>query len=276
MNYGLDISKEISEQSEQDFVFGALALPDMAEMPEEVRESYLPSGEIQRGAEDMMDCASRGPINILEAKFHWLLRMLSPEDVAWLKEQGYMNKEGSIEFSDAAIAIWSDTTKQGNSLKAPIEAIRKNGLVPKSKLPLEQWMKWEDYHDPERITPELIALGSEFMSRFAINYEKVNVRDFPEMLKQDFLNVALYAWPEHNNGIYPRTEAPENHVCILYQRRYFAFDNYVDSFDGNFVKNLAPDYKFFNYGYRLTVNRKPAVPETRKGWFRRWLHIILS
>lgn len=72
-NTGIDFRKEELEQSEEDWVFGAWTLSCLAKIPLELREKYLPKGEVQRGREDMMDCATRGPINILEAKFTWLL-----------------------------------------------------------------------------------------------------------------------------------------------------------------------------------------------------------
>ena len=73
-NYGLDIEKEKSEQSEKDWIFGATQLTCIAEnIPEQERGKYLPQGEVQRGKEDMMDCATRGLLNILAAKLNWLL-----------------------------------------------------------------------------------------------------------------------------------------------------------------------------------------------------------
>src|SRR3990167_1155218 len=135
-NYGLNLQREHEEnaQADENWTLGnAGELSDIAIIPEEEREKYLPVGEVQRGAEDMMDCASRSVCNILETKFNWLLRNkeLSFGNEQWLRENGYV-QYNSVEFSDAFVAILSGTTRQGNSLKAPLDAVRKNGLIPKS------------------------------------------------------------------------------------------------------------------------------------------------
>ena len=256
-NYGLDIEKEKQAQSEQDWVFGATGLSCIAEnIPEDQRGAYLPVGEVQRGKEDMFDCASRGALNVLEAKFNWLFKnqKLTFEDDHWLRATGYLND--GIEFSDAFIAILSGTTRQGNSMRAPLDTIRKNGLIPKRMLPLESWMTWEDYHNSKRITSEMKDLGLEFLKRFSINYEKVYEEDFKNLIKKDFLNVAGFAWPDPVNGEYPRIERDPNHVFVAYKSPlYFIFDNYLDPIDGDFTKKLASNYDFMGYGYRILINK---------------------
>ena len=267
-NYGLDLAKEKLEQSTDDWKFGAIG-EDLAIIPENERMKYLPIGEVQKGQDDLMDCASRGPLNILETKFNFLLKnkKLSFENEMWLKEKGYITNDG-VEFSDAYIAILSGTTRQGNSLKAPLEAIRKNGLIPKSVLPLKSDMTWEQYHDPNRIMPLMKMLGEDFMSRFHINYEKVFEKSYPKLIKTCMLNVAGFAWPEPINGEYQSVNQVANHCFIVVRSPlYLIFDNYPDSFDGDFIKKLANDYDLLDYGYRLSVNQKAIVP--KKPFLRR-------
>ena len=155
-NYGIDIGKELAEQSEKDFVFGSVSLPDLAKIPEDQRENYLPEGELQNIGEDKQGCASRGPLNILEAKFNYLVRnkIISDDNIRWLADKGYLTVRG-VEFADAFVEINSGTTKKGNSMKAPLEAIRtkkdKNevqGLVPKSLLP--QLGTFKEHHYPNK------------------------------------------------------------------------------------------------------------------------------
>ena len=258
INHGFDIEKEESEQSEKDWIFGTTGLTCIAEnIPEQERGNYLPEGEVQRGKEDMMDCATRGLLNILATKFNWLLKnqKLTFEDEYWFRAAGYI--DNGIDFSDAFIAILSNTTRQGNSMRAPLDAIRKNGLIPKRMLPLESWMTWENYHNPERITYEMKDLGQEFLKRFSINYEKVYEEDFKNLIKKDLLNVAGYAWPDPVNGEYPRVIRDPNHVFVAYKSPlYFIFDNYLDPVDGDFTKKLASNYDFMGYGYRLLINKQ--------------------
>lgn len=284
-NYGLDFDRELREQKEEDWVFGSTA-PDvtcLTDIKEGDRDRYLPAGEVQKGIEDMMDCATRGPLNILEAKFNWLLynNKISAENVAWLKANGYVNKNGAVEFSDAFIAILSGTTRTGNSLKGPLEAIHRYGLVPKSKLPLEGWMRFEDYHDPKRITQELKDLGDDFIHRFTINYVRVVGSDFEHLIKADILDVAGYAWPKPRDGEYPRSSSKPNHCFVAFRTpKWYIFDNYIDRVDDDFVKKLAGDYALVDYGYRVLVS-KETVPEIityeyPKGFWRRILQFIFN
>lgn len=260
-NYGLNWQKEIADQSPEDWVVGAQPLPDFAEIPEAERGDYLPAGEVQMSdIEDMMDCASRAPINILEAKFTYLYLTgkLIRQDADWLQKEGYVNG-GRVMFSDAFVAINSGTTRDGNSLKAPLDAIRKQGLIPKKLMPLEKWMTFDYYHDPNRITQAIRNLGMEFLNRFIINYEKVYSPDFSAVLKKDMLDVAGFAWPEPKNGIYPMVTTQPNHAFVIWKNPpYFAFDNYLDTHDQDFVKQLAPNYEL-THGYRVLVNVKKKL-----------------
>ena len=175
INNGLDLNREREEQLGTEYKFGATSVPGIARIPVEQREMYLPKGELQFGAEDFMDCASRSPINNLEAQFTWLIRnkLLSPANHKWLQDNGYITPEGRAEFSDRFIAIRSNTTKQGNSLKAPLQAITNDGLIPKSLLKRESFFTFDQYHDKTKITSQMIDLGKEFLRRLPIEYDQV-------------------------------------------------------------------------------------------------------
>ena len=280
-NYGLNLALEKQQQSEKDWVFGATSPICLAEgMPETEREKYLPKGEVQQGVEDMADCASRGPINILETKFNYLIqnKIISVGSIKFLKDNGYADKGGRVEFSDAFIAINSGTTKQGNSMKAPLESIRLMGLVPKKLLPLEKWMTWDDYHKPERITSELKTLGLEFLNHFGINYEKVYEKNLTTLLNRDLSNLAGFAWSDPVGGEYPRVDFPPNHVFMgLRNPRTYIFDNYIDLVDEDFIKKLAPDYDFVDYGYRIIISEKKKEEKSEKElsfWQKKLNHFI--
>lgn len=260
-NYGLDLSLEKQALDGTEWQFGGKSAPCIAVIPPGDRKLYLPEGEVQRSSkDDMMDCVSRAFVNTLETKFNYLLnnKLLSGKDESWLRMEGYITENG-IEFADAFIAILSNTTRSGNSMKAPVHAIHKYGLVPKSLLPLENQMTWDEYHDPARITPQIKALGAEFLSRFPINYEIVYEKDFTDELKNDILNVASFAWAAPEGGIYLRIEVPPNHAYIIFDGKWEIFDNYIDTFRGDFFKNLAPDYDFLNYGYRVYISKKKVI-----------------
>ena len=252
---GLNLQKEIAERSEQDWIFGAdIKAKCLVFIPEGERRVYLPKGEVQRGKDDVMDCVTRAFINLIETKLNWLWRkdLLDP----WFVEKGYVTARG-VEISDAFIAILSGTTKQGNSFKAVAEAMKDNGLIPKSMLPLESWMSFEDYHNPKRITAEMKVLGLQFLNKLAINYEQVPKEHLSEALKDDMVVVALYAWGKTINGVYQKTTEPFNHSVLNWENKYKIFDNYIDVVDGDFIKELAEDYIFFDWGYRVVLSIPP-------------------
>ena len=259
-NYGLDLKKEELDQKETDWMFGAADIPCLTDgvLSVDFFEllNFLPVGEVQQGKEDMMDCATRSPINNVETKLNILLRAGKLPHEDWFRKKGYIvsgPKGDTFALSDAFIAILSGTTKFGNSIKAPIDAIRKRGLIPKSMLPLQSWMTWDDYHDPSRITGTMYALGQEFLSKITINYQRVPATQFKEALDRDMLCVGGHAWPTPKDKEYPRTEAPFNHAWLNMFPNIFCFDNYIDSVDGDFVKKLAPDYLFYDHGYRIVL-----------------------
>jgi hypothetical protein len=253
MNRGLDLRREEQDRRTTDYLFGAASPECIARIPLTAREKNLPVGEVQRGVEDFMDCASRGPINDLETKFTFLYQhgILSGPNMAWLLDNGYADAEGRITFSDRFIAIRSGTNRQGNSLKAPCQAIHTYGLLPKKKLPASKSMTFSEYHRKRDITLSMDMLAYQFASRFPIGYDIVF--DHQRDIADDMRVVAGHAWPRPVNGVYPRVESPINHVFLDFADPQFTiFDNYLDT-DGDFVKRLAPNYALLGYGYRLYV-----------------------
>lgn len=253
---GFDYQRELAEQSAEDYKFGAIteAKPCITNIALSVRGFYLPVGEVQKGKEDFVDCATRAVNNILETKFNWLLRNEKLKNEAWLKEKGYIVND-YIEFSDRFVAINSGTTRQGNSLKAPIDAIRKQGLIPKAMLPANSDMRWADYHNANDITDEMRKLGEEFANLYPIEYDYVEYNDIAKALEKNCIDTAGYAWPLPINGIYPKTDLPFTHAFMVWKPQYFVFDNYRDSdsiADGEWIKQLAPDYPMYR-GYRINI-----------------------
>lgn len=259
-NYGINIKKELSEQSEKDWIFGATSATCAASIPDVEVEKYLPKGEVQRGIEDTMDCATRSPLNKLETSLNYLLQNKKlGNNAVWLVDNGYVNDNGDVELSDAFIAILSGTTAQGNSLKAPIDAIRKYGFIPKSRLRLDPQMTQREYLNPTRVTDELLNLGRESIKRFPVNYDKVYDLSISDVC------TAGFAWPEAVNGEYPSTNKSFNHAFWKFRNpKHYIFDNYEEA-QGDFIKKLAPDYKLFDYGYRVYISTINELETESKG-----------
>lgn len=257
-NYGVDLKKEMEDRKPEDWVVGGVS-DNLKGISEDVNLiDYLPAGEVQRGREDMMDCATRAPINILESKLNAHLTKMSSDNREWLEANGYTNN-GQIEISDAFTAIKSGTSLNGNSLKAPLDSLRKDGFIPKKLLPLDPAMTWGQYHNPKRITSAIVALGKEAKARFPINYIRFEKEDFKNIREYDPIDVAGFAWLRPINGIYPKADRvtfPINHCFMDIPKtpQYTIFDNYIDPVDGDFIKRLAPDYDLYDFGYRIIVS----------------------
>lgn len=259
-NYGFNIELERLHAEDTDWLFGAASQPCRALIPAEKRLKYLPVGEVQRGTEDFQDCATRSPLNILELKFNYLLGegLLTKAEIDWLTKKKYLNK-GRITFSNRFNAMLSGTTRFGNSLKAPVDSVHRYGLIPEVMLPQSDTMSWNEYHDTTKITTEMTALGKEFLKYFPINYEKVYLADYPDIIKQDEIGVAGYAWPWPNDdGTYPAQPGkPFNHAyAYVLEPAFVIYDNYIDQHDGDFIKKLAPDYILMEYGYRVYIGTR--------------------
>jgi hypothetical protein len=258
-NHGIDLEKEKREQDPRDWEFTLGAEREcLTKKLKQPLRIYAPKGETQKGREDFMDCASRSPVNDAETKDTGLVkeRIYSEGNIKWLKDNGYWNEANQgIEYSDRFIAINSGTTRNGNSLKAPVEAIRKYGMIPKKMLPARSDMTWSEYHRKEDITQEMYNLGQEWWKRFGYNYEKV----FDLLRINDTVGVAGYAWPmPDNKGIYHRVDLGYNHAFLKFPDLppSLIFDNYPDTFDGDYWKRLAEDYQLMNYGYRSIRSEK--------------------
>lgn len=250
-----DEKRERAEQDGSEYQFGAIQT-DLALIPLDQRLKYFPDGVLQfNNIMDTNGCASRAPLQILEAKFEYFYQTtMHPNLKAWVNKIGYRDT-GKFSFSDAFTEILSGTTENGNSLKSPLECIRKVGLIPGKYLPLKD-QTWSEYMDSKRITEEMYTLGRQFKQRFTINYEQLTAESFLEALKEDMVDSAVHAWPEPVNGVYPKTVGEFNHAVMLGTPDIDAMDNY-----NPFVKRLAKDYNFFPWGYSLSITAQNPFVE---------------
>ena len=230
---------------------------------EEERTGYAPAGEDQFGVEDFMDCASRSPVNVIERKLNYLFLngKLKPETRDCLLDNGY-TVDGYITFSNRFVAIGSGTTRNGNSLKAPIDFIRKNGLIPRHMLPEKKDMNWDAYHKKSDVTQRMWELGKEFIARFPLAYYQVPRAQFDTVLEKDSLCGAGYGWPPLTNGEYGPVDYLPNHAYEIFKRKYFVFDNYRDDLD--YVKKLSEKYKFIDHAYRLVITAEIVSEDKKK------------
>lgn len=257
-----DESKERAEQDGSEWIFGAIQT-DLAAVPMNVRLQYLPAGVLQfNNLMDTNGCASRGPNNILETKLDWFYDNGMHHALKdWFDKNGY-RVNGKFVLCDAYLEILSGTTPTGNSLKAPVDALRKYGAIPASMIPLKDGMTWAEYMDPSRITPACKKMGAEFLRRITINYEQVPLAQFNDALNEDAMDVALAAWGPEINGVYQDPGGGFNHVVDRFTNEIDVFDNYEP-----FIKRLSKDYRFFEWGYSISITMQNPYPDEELALF---------
>lgn len=251
-NRGLDWEKQLKDEKPTDYILGAETPRCIAPISKEEFHKYLPAGELQFGREDFMDCATRSPINALEAKLNKFVQTYPFHPFTdWLISKGYVNEKNKVELSDRFIAILSGTTRRGNSLIAPLHTIHERGVIPKKLLPREDNMTWAEYNDSSKITPLMLDLGLEILTWIDITYWKTDLK-----AKDDISCTAGHAWPIPVNGVYPASNLQPNHAFIT-QPEYEAFDNYEEA-PGDWFKDLAPNFNLLP-GYRLVIELKKKI-----------------
>lgn len=217
---------------------------------------YLPKFEKQHSVYfDSMACVSFSAINCVEAIFKYQInhKMISADNMIWLKENGYINDD-EVNFSDRFIAKLSKTSRQGNTGKRVAQAIRDYGLIPEAKwnYPVKQRVpvfNWDNYY--KEVPEELLDLGKEFKKRFEFNYESIKKSEYEEALVNSPIQVYGHAWEKPINGVYQYTNKKINHAIMAYKPRWDILDHYLP-----FIKRLAPSFKFWDSGYKYTIKEK--------------------
>lgn len=108
------------------------------------------------------------------------LNMIPNDTARWLKEKGYF-ENGAINFSERFVGVLGETKNYGAYQYKVANAAKNFGLIPQWMFPMAD--NFEDNINPKFIKQELLDLGKEFLTHFAINYEWVNPEDSKEFLK---------------------------------------------------------------------------------------------
>lgn len=245
--------------AEKDFIFGFSAIDNEVKVPDGNWTKYLPKNEKQRQGFESMCCTNFSSTSAIEILMTRLIeeKLISIGNLNWLNKNGYIDDSGHINFSDRYDALISNTTPgSGNSLKAVAEAKHKKGLIPEKMLP---WVDNETtYFDKSKITPEMTALGYEFIKRFPINYEMVYRNDYVSALRVSPLAGAVFAWNGISNGVYYKVANQINHAIAIIEPSpvWQIFDSYEP-----YIKKLADDYNYYDYAIRYIVGDVPVTTE---------------
>ena len=190
---------------------------------------YFPVGQLQNLGGEKYNCVANGFNNEIEKQLNYAYdkKLLSVGLLNFFNKYNFFDVDGKIRLSNRIPAHGSGTTKNGNSLKAVVKWISKNGIFPQSLYPEDVPMTFEEYYNDSIMTQEVLIIGKESKKYLKINYAKVTgVKNFLQY-------AGNFMWK--------------------------IFDNYRDSHDGDFIKQLAENYIIMNYGYKLIINETGSV-----------------
>ena len=232
---------------------------------------FLPTEERQKFRNfDSFGCASFSCLNSVETQFHFLIKsgLLRQDDLDWLKEKGYFDENGKINFSDRWLVVLSGTKPGvGNYIHAVWDAARKFGLVPQSHVPFREDMTQVEYYNKSDFTKDTYDLGQEFLKRFYVRYERVATDDssVKKALEQAPVQCGIATcqpWETDQTILY--CGLPANHAIIL--TRIDSVKFLADSYPP-FQKKLSCTYKI-DFAYKGVISPRISVgSQTEKKQF---------
>lgn len=201
------------------------------------------------------------------------------ESVQWLRDNGYFDANGKVNFSDRFTAKMSGTDPNGGNNLAKVWGSRRvDGLVPEASwpMPVEEmkqliaqggWTHQDVQNLYYKAVPQaIIDLGKAFAARFDIWYEWVawpgsgaTVDTFREALKVAPLQLATAVCAGWNTddpikACGAGTQHATAMVAVETDGRFVIYDHY-----NPFLKHFAADYTI-TYAMRGFITPKAAAP----------------
>lgn len=258
--FGFDLIenlKDIEKKKEDDFTLGAKKSLSFEILQPDGQwgEEYMPDKEYQRkNGLETMNCTVYGSLIAYKG----------------IDIKKYGRKKANKIWSPRFIGILAGTTKNGNLIRKPLEAIRGNGMINYEVLPFDNTIKtWGQYYNPKPMTKELLNLGKEFFNEYELpEHEWVynsglslaqKQEKLQYALKGSLLGVSVFAWRKNKKtGLYYKKSTDrDNHLCVLRGFVIGKFWRIFDTYD-NVYKNLEWNYNFtLSKRYNLTkINKK--------------------
>lgn len=198
---------------------------------------------------DTLFCVTFSALAIISAIMNYMIANgLMPEDkVKWLKENGYIDETGKINFSERFTGTLGETTNRGAYQYKIANAIKNYGLIPQKDLELAE--SFTDNINKDFITEANYEKGREFKKRFYINWEWVY--DIEEALKyspvQGIVKFANYSYPEE---ILVPTGSPDHAVAGIFTTPNYNLmrDSYWQEF-----KRYAKTHTYSLMAFNITI-----------------------
>lgn len=200
----------------------------------------------------------------IEGDFAIANGLWQPSSVQWLKDNGYIDASGHLNFSDRALAKMSGTTQAGNNLVNVADTSRKLGLVaeadwvfPVDEITASPADAWNIYY--AAVPDAVIAKAAEFVKHFTIQYEWVaypgkvtTMQDFAVELTKSPLQIATAVCAGWNDApIIQACGAGTQHATTMFAvepgKVFHIYDHYLP-----FKKEFADAYTI-TYAFRLLI-----------------------
>ncbi len=276
---------------QSDYVQGGVTGIDYEEVnPKGDWTPWLPTKEPQKYKFDTNECSTISVTKCLEIQFNFLRNQFSIEALQWFTVNGYIDENGSFNFSERHLGIEAGTSVNGNSMNRVWEIVRKVGLLPQKDLSysmeqsnkfLTQYDMCEDYYNPDLITDLMRVKAKQIFRWVTIQFEWVGANAkkttpfeaIVKALKQAPLQIGTPVCPNWNSGnLQPCGKTSVDHATTVYAwtlSSYKDFDHYSP-----YLKILSLDY-FIPYVMKgvLTIN-KPAEPYVELSVLMQFINLL--
>lgn len=242
-------------------------------------EKYKPTDEWQRRYlkekgildYDTNSCVTFSGDNTLEGQAEYLLHEGGMPDShsKYLVNEGYVDEQGNVNFSDWFGANTNGTTVNGNDLGSFWNGVRKHGLLPqRDGAEPNDFKNINEWFDKSRITPAMRTKAKRFLDFFTIEYEWVVLDQpgrwdlFEKHVKHAPLHIATGTGSDWNRKdgkpVQPVDSKRLNHATSYFGNRDGQWHKDLDHYNP-FMKKLAWDY-YIPYAIKgiLSVKTAPA------------------
>jgi hypothetical protein len=205
---------------------------------------------------DTDNCTGFSFTRVTEAFINRLisLQLLSASTLLFLSQNGYLNGQGKVEFSERALGAMAGTTQNGNSFPNVYNAASTKGLIPNSKWSWD-YNQEKDYPTYYAIPPaDLLALGQQFLNHFTFDKQPIAKADMDACLPISPLWIAIpvcdwsSATPQYDGH-----STVMQHAVNIDQHTPAGFQ--IEDDYNPYIKTLSPDY-FIPAIWNVTVMPK--------------------
>ena len=231
----------------KDRVFGKTSLPKKVLQPNASWREYLPEYEPQFGGDwDTFGCTLWAFLNAIETMDRKLFGKKS-------------------DYSEKYLANLIPLRPPGVEPQRVPEAIKKYGLIDQSLLPMP--LTYEEFTAPTPTSPELVAIGRQWLDEYNFDSELLWSSNIPhekkiallkECLKYSPILVSVTAWSEER-GVYVDNDLPNNHLCLCFEVMTIAevdFPKVFDTYDQS-IKTLSSNHHI-DRAWRIHLSKKTS------------------